>query len=202
LADGPRPRQRLRHRGLSRAGARAVVLLGLAWLASSPASGQPPDDELLRQEYNVKAAFLYSFGRYVEWPAGALGPAGAPFTIGVLGGDPFHGALDEIARTRKLQGRPLAVRYFASWADYRPCQVLFIAGNVPLEQQEAAVRKLRGAAVLLVGETEGFAARGGGVNFYREQQNVRFEINVEALRGQRLQINAKLLSLARPVKGA
>jgi hypothetical protein len=185
-----------------RAGALSAAALGVFLLACPPLGGQPSDDQALREEYNVKLAFLYNFGRYVEWPADAFARDGDAFVIGVLGADPFHGALDEIARSHKVHGRPISVRYFASLADYRPCQVLFLVRSVPLEQQNAVVRKLLRAPVLLVGETEGFAARGGCVNFYREQQNIRFEINVEAVRGQRLQINAKLLSLARLVKGA
>jgi len=173
----------------------------MLWLASRPSPAQAPEGDPLRQEYNLKLAYLYSFGRYVEWPAGAFASADKPFVIGVLGADPFHGALDEIARSRRIQGRPIVARYFATSQDYQPCHVLFLARSVPQAEQDEVLRKLRGTAVLLVGESEGFAARGGGVNFYRDQENIRFEINVEALRAAHLQINAKLLSLARLVKG-
>ena len=106
-----------------------------------------------------------------------------------------------MAEAPEVRGQSIVVRYYTTLEECRQCQLLFIAASVPQSQQDEVVRKLKGAPILLVGETEGFAARGGCINFYRDRQNVRFEINIDAGRGQHLQFNAQLLKVARLVKG-
>jgi hypothetical protein len=195
---GPR-----RARGLH--GASLVVVAAIACGALSPAASchaQTAADAAANPEYNVKAAFLYSFGRYVEWPADAFSDAGGAFVIGVLGSDPFGGALERIAATKKIQERTIVVRRLKSLDDYKPpCHILFVPRTVPPEQQTAAIQKVQGTPVLVVGESAGFARAGATVNFYLDQETIRFEINVAAAKAQRLTINAKLLSLGTLVKG-
>jgi hypothetical protein len=152
------------------------------------------------QEYSVKLAFLFNFGRFVSWPAEAFSQVDAPFVLGILGPDPFGGGLERIAAARKLQGRNIVVRHFAVASEYQPCQMLFVTAVVAAADRDEVLRKTATAAVLIVGEADGFAARGAGINLYREQENVRFELNLDALRGHKLQADAKLLSLARMVK--
>jgi hypothetical protein len=154
-----------------------------------------------REENNLKLAFLFNFGRYVSWPAEAFSQDDSPFVIGVLGPDPFDGALERVAASRKIQGRTILVRHFAAATDYRPCQMLFMTRTVTAAERDSVLRKTAAAAILVVGEAEGFAVAGGGINLYRDQENVRFEINLEAIRAHGLQADAKLLSLARIVKG-
>jgi len=155
-----------------------------------------------KQEYNVKVAYLYSFGRYVEWPAESFQDDGGVFVIGVLGDDPFHGALDRIAKAKKIQGRQIAVRRFESMDDYEPCHILFVSKTASAEQEAKAIRALQKTHVLLAGEVPGFAVRGGTINFYVARNTVRFEVNVQAAKQQQLVINAKLLSLAKIIKGS
>jgi hypothetical protein len=186
------------------AGFLVVTLAGL-WVAARPPSiayGRWQEERSDEQEYNVKLAYLCSFARYITWTAGAGDSrTDGEWIIGVLGEDPFRAALDRIAASgRKVQGRKIVARHFASLADYRPCHVLFIPKTVPRKQQEAAILALRGKPVLLVGEIADFATMGGCINFYRDEDNVRFEINLDALRDHHAQASAKLLSLARIVK--
>ena len=178
-----------------------LLALGGPWFSSSSVPGQQvPPAANLPDEYVVKAVFLYSFGRYTEWPAGAFSGVSDPFVIGVLGEDPFSGALEEIAAKKTLQQRPIRVRRFASLGDYgEPCHILFVSRSVSAEERAAVVRSLAGKPVLVIGETPGFAARGATANFVYAGDRIRFEINMENARRARLRMDAKLLSLGIPV---
>ena len=162
-------------------------------------SAQTDDAAEVNREYPIKAAYLYQFCRYVQWPTSAFADDRSPLEIGVLGSDLFGGTLDEIARTKRIDGRLIVVRRFASMAEYTPCQVLFVNASVGAEEKAVAVQKLRGLPVLIVGEEPGFAEHGGTVNFFQEENKIRFEINAEVARQARLKISSKLLSLAKIV---
>jgi hypothetical protein len=149
-------------------------------------------------EYEVKAAFLYNFARYVEWPPGAV-PAGQPFVIAVLGHDPFGPALDAVLRGRTIRDRPLAVRRLARLDEMETAQVLFIARS---EGDEVAriLRRLEGQPVLTVGEEPDFAQQGGVVRFRVDQDRVGFEINIDSAERAGLKMSSQLLKLARIVR--
>ena len=153
----------------------------------------------INREYAIKAAYLYQFARYVQWPPDAFGNENSPLIIGVLGSDPFGGILDEIARTKRIEGRPLVVRRFATMAYYTPCHILFVSSSVSPEEQAEAIKRARGSPVLLVGEEPGFAEQGGTINFFKDQNKIRFEINTETAKRDKLKISSKLLSLAKIV---
>jgi hypothetical protein len=150
-------------------------------------------------EYNVKAAFLYSFGRYVEWPKDAFDERSGAFVIGVCGEDPFGQILDRIAQSKTIQGHRIIIQKMATIEELQPCHILFVSRSIPAPQQLTIINKMRDKATLLVGEVPGFAERGGGINFFLEGGTVRFEINVEAIRQQKLILDAKLLNLGKKV---
>lgn len=156
----------------------------------------------LAQAYNeteVKAAFLYHFTGYVEYPPDAFANPNAPFVIGVLGKDSILDALQNAVRGKNVRGRPVVVKQVSIGQELRDCHILFVP-----EAQAANLLRVQGilgdAPVLLVGESKDFAARGGMIGFFVEQNRVRFEINPEATRRARLTVSSKLLSLARIVK--
>ena len=105
-----------------------AIILNISGNSRSLAQ-QPEIDQ--RHAYNVKAAFLYSFGRYVDWPESSFDQTGGNFTIGVVGQNPFAGALERIASTKTVHGRTITVQYFDTIEDYRPCQILFFPSSVP-----------------------------------------------------------------------
>jgi hypothetical protein len=180
------------------------MLAVLAWLAAltvgTGLAQEPSDDGSgVDREYAIKAAYLYQFGRYVQWPVEAFASKGAPLVIGVLGTDPFGNILEEIARSKRIGDRPIAVHRFASMAEYTPCNILFIPASVSPEQKAAAIQKARRSPVLIVGEEPDFAEHGGTVNFFLEENKIRFEINAEAANRNQLKISSKLLSLAKIV---
>ncbi len=158
---------------------------------------QSDDSSEISREYAIKAAYLYQFGRYVEWPAQSFADNRSPLIIGVLGTDPFGGILEEIARTKRIEGRPIVVRRFTSMADYPACHILFITSSVGPEQKAAAIQKAQGTHTLLVGEEPGFVEHGGTINFFLEENKIRFEINAEVAKKNQLKISSKLLSLAK-----
>ena len=169
--------------------------------AVSSSQAQPDEAALINREYAIKAAYLYNFGNYVEWPVEAFPTNDTPLVIGVLGRDPFGEILNEIARTKKVGGRPIVAKRFASLAAYTPCHILFVPSSTDPEEQAAAIRQAHGSPVLLVGENPGFAEQGGTVDFFIEENKVRFEINADVAKRQQLKISSKLLGLARIVGG-
>ncbi len=148
-------------------------------------------------EYQVKAAFLFNFANFVEWPDEAFPKGGRNFVICVIGGDPFGGALDSL-KGKTLKGRIVIVRYCFEAAEARGSQVLFVGkserGNI-----NHIVKALKGSPVLTVADQDGFCQAGGMINMVNERNRVGFEINVSAARRAGLQISSHLLKLAKEV---
>jgi len=161
-------------------------------LAATPSVSQVAD------EYHVKAAFLYNFARFVEWPGTAFQGRQAPFTICVLGADPFGGALDETVGGKQAGDRAFRILRISEAAQANPCQILFISSS-ERKRTAAIIAALPSAGVLTVGETDGFAAAGGVINFTMNEGHVRFQVNRRAAERADLQISSRLLSLAQIV---
>jgi hypothetical protein len=147
-------------------------------------------------EYRVKAELLERFTRFVEWPSGA---GRADFVIGVVGRNPFHTYLDELASSRRIKGKTVRIQQIRGAADVTSCDILFIAAS-----ERAALPAILGQVgarpILTVGDTEGFATSGVAINFYNVGETVRFEINEAALSRHGLRASSKLLKLARLVE--
>jgi hypothetical protein len=150
------------------------------------------------QEYEVKAAFLYRFAQFVEWPNSAFSTADAPVAIGVLGDDPFGAVLDQLVQGEIIHGRKVVVRRSSGIDDLKTCHVLFVSKSEK-DRTPQILGALANAPVLTVGEIDGFAGRGGMINFYIQDNKVRFEINPDAARRCGLKISSKLLGLGRLV---
>jgi hypothetical protein len=148
----------------------------------------------------LKAVFLYGFGRYVEWPKTAFATSTAPFVIGILGEDRFGGALDEIAKKKTIQGRKIVIQRFATPEAFKePCHILFVSRSLTADEQAALLAKTSDKPVFVVGETPGFAERGGTADFFPDVDRIAIEINVDAVRRAQLRVDARLLSLAKRV---
>jgi hypothetical protein len=168
-----------------------MILLGC--LLAAAAHGQTI------QEYRVKAAFLYNFAKFVEWPSDAFRTPQDPIVVCVLGRNPIGDAAEEVIHGKSIEGRALAFRQVAGAEETGRCQILFISAS-----EDKRFRSLSGnlkpAGILTVGEAQGFALTGGVINFKLEGGHVRFEINVEAAERAQLHISSKLLSLAEIVR--
>ena len=134
-------------------------------------------------EYEVKAAFLYNFARFVTWPDTAFAGADSPLVIGVFGPDPFGPVLDRTVAGKTAQGRAFVVERYRRLRDVGPCHILFVH---PSEHRrlDLVIAQLQRKSVLLVGESEAFCRDGGMVNFILVQRRVRFEMNSSLTRSE------------------
>ena len=166
------------------------LIIGAAVGLPAAAHGQ----DATPSEYQMKAAYLYNFAKYVDWPAAAL-PDHAPLVIGVFGDDPFGGALDEILHNKVISGHTLMARHFALLRDVTNCQVLFISGSEKKHWPEI-LKTLQGSSVLTVSENwDQFTQGGGMIYFFMEERRVCFDINDSAARQANLNVSSKLIQL-------
>lgn len=172
-----------------------VLLISLVTAPiASPQGGQPT-------EYQLKAAFLFNFAKFIEWPAKTFGNAESPFTICVIGQDPFGTALD-VYLAKTIDGRPVHIAHFPNAnviAEARHCQIVFISASERGHFHEVIIG-LTGVDALLVGDADGFAASGGTIEFMLEDNHVRFAINPDAAGRADLKVSSKLLALAKIVR--
>jgi hypothetical protein len=150
-------------------------------------------------EYEVKAAFLYNFTKFVEWPPTAFADEKSPIQICVFGGNPFGKSLTELTG-QEVAGRKLIVVRTPEMAKLEGCQILFISRS-ERERVSSILSEVREAPVLTVADTKGFLDDGGIVNFILEGSKVRFEISQEAADRAKIKISSKLMRLAKYVKG-
>lgn len=171
-----------------------ALALAVAMVFQVSAQGQP-------DEYHVKAAFLFNFAKFVEWPTQTFKTAADPIVICVLGQNPFGNALEETIRGKSVGGRTFSVREISDTQRPWGCQILFVNSSEG-KQFRSVIGRIKGAGVLSVGEAEGFTADGGVINLRVERGNVRLEINVAAAEYTEIHISSKLLSLAQIVRKA
>jgi len=171
---------------------RLLLLLALR-LAGSPGMAAPPPGE-----YQIKAAYLINFARYVEWPSGRL-PAGVPLRLCVLGRDPFGGGLEGLDG-RQVQGREVRLRQVDNLEQAQDCHLVFVSGSEE-RRMGLILRGLAGRGVLTVSDIEGFAEGGGGIGLVTEDDRVRFDINQASLVREGLRASSQLLRLGRQVLG-
>jgi hypothetical protein len=147
-------------------------------------------------EYQVKAAFLYNFAKFVEWPSEAFSYSSAPLVVGVMGDDPFGSTLDQAIAGKVVNGHPLMIKRLKWGQDLRGCHILFISSS-ERKRLGQIFDSLRGANVLTIGESDRFGQEGGIITFVMEEEKVRFEINTSVADQSRLRVSSKLLALAK-----
>jgi hypothetical protein len=155
--------------------------------------------EKATSEYQIKAAFLFHFSQFVVWPPDAFKDA-TSLTYCTVGEDPFDGELERALNGKSLGARALRVQHVKEARELPGCQVLFL-GITEKTRLAAVLESVKSSPVLTVGDSEHFAEQGGMIGFCREENKIRFEINLGAAARANLKISAKLLSLAKTVLG-
>jgi hypothetical protein len=189
------------HRPLYRLALRIVGCLILALAAgilscmvAAAQSGEP-------SEYAVKAAFLFNFTKFVEWPDGSFNDPKAPIVLGILGDDPFGESLTSIVAGQSVDGRGIVVQKHRYGDDLRHCHILFVSAS---ERSHVAqiLASVQLASVMTVSDIDGFAEAGGLMQFVLEENRVRFVVNLDAAKQSKLRVSAKLLALAHVIHSA
>ncbi len=176
---------------------------------------QVQSDSTVSREYQIKAAFLYNFIKFVEWPKEKVADANEPMIIGIIGQDPFQNAFEPL-ETKDAKNKKVVIKRFKSWEELKKsgekdksslerqvkaiqkCHLLFICPSEEKNLKEV-LNLVKGHSILTVGETKGFLEAGGIINFVMEEKKVRFEINVTTAKKSKLEVRSQLLRLAKKV---
>ena len=169
-----------------------LLLISCALLNSPAARAQ----EAAPSEFQLKAAFIYNFAKFVEWPAESFPTPHSPFVIGIIGDNPFEDTLAQTVLNKQINGHPFQVVQFKTLADLKSCHILFVSLSERKRLAEI-LRPLRGASVLTVSDLDHFLPAGGMIQFLMEGNKVRFAINDTTAKTAGLRISSKLLNLAK-----
>lgn len=172
-----------------------VLIAVAAYVGALPVARAQQASE---REYEIKAAFLYNFIKFIDWPTDILPATTDTLAVCVLSDDPFGEALEPL-RDKVVKGRRLAIRRVEPKQALGLCHVLFV-GSAEEKRLPQLMQNLQGASVLTIGEMERFAQAGGIINFVVERNRIRFDINVASAERARLKLSSQLLSLARLVR--
>jgi hypothetical protein len=148
-------------------------------------------------EYQIKAAFLFNFAKFVSWPPEAFQQPSSPIVFGILGENPFHEDLARTIQNKTIDGHPLMIREYRTAEQATNCHILFISTSEKKRLAEV-IRSLNGRDVLTVGEMDRFTETGGMINFVLQGTKIRLQINNDAATHAGLKISSKLLRLALP----
>ena len=180
---------------------RHLMVAGLLfWSWCTPMASQANTEESAYApavEYEVKAAFIHNFTKFIDWPPGEFESEDSPLRIGILGTGPIDSPLMKL-NENKAQKRSLEVSRVSSLNKVSQYHVIFVNPSEN-RRMRSILRTLKGSGILTIGDTTGFAEKCGVINFYLKNGKIRFEINIEASRRENLQISSKLLRLARIV---
>lgn len=173
----------------------AVILIGVVVVTFKNVALARQIQETEAKEAAIRAAYIYNFCLFVGWPVTTLKETD-PIIIGVAGRNQFFDLVIEAARGKTVRGRQLDVRRVSSVAEARRTHVLFV-GFTEENKIDEYLKALRDEPILTVGDSKAFSAKGGIVRFFRDEERVLFQINLEAAKDSRLTLAAKLLALSR-----
>jgi hypothetical protein len=151
------------------------------------------------REYSIKAAFLYNFTQFVEWPSAAYNSPEAPFIIGIIGNDPFRTAIDDAIAGEKVKGHPIVIQRYQNIKDLKLCHILFVS-NKEVGRWKEIKALLPNKNTLTVSDIPDFATNGGIIRLLTKENKVKLQINLAASKEADLDISSKLLQLAEIVR--
>ena len=179
------------------------LLAVAAWLLSAGGASRALSQDL--NEYTVKAAYLYNFAKFIQWPEKAFGTKLTAFAIGILGNDPFGDLLEQAVDGKMVNGRSITIKRFDGFDDsktapIRKCQILFICYSEK-DRLPEILSALQGAPVLTVSEIERFPAQGGMILFDQEGNRITLAINPGPAAKAGLSLSAQLMQVSKIYNG-
>ena len=175
----------------------AIAALVIVVSASS-AFAQTPTSISHKREYNIKAVNIYGFGNYVKWPSKSFSKSNSRFVIGVLGNNPFGGALKTIADKKTINGRKILIKHLSKFNQAEDCQIVFISSEVNNQTVTQVVQTCKRKSVLVVADSANQMIRGVDVSFIVINGRVRFVLDLDQAKSSGLEVNAKLQRLGIP----
>lgn len=191
MNSNPQRRRARRTFGLS---LRIACLLAFLGQIVSPSVARAQSD--ISQEYQVKAAFLYNFAQFVDWPASDFESQKDPIVLCVYGKDPFGSVLDDTVRGKTIGSHSFVVRRPGNLKGLAGCYIAFVT-NVSTNQLKDVLSTLDGSKVLSVSDDSHFAEQGGDIQFVIDHDHVRFLINIDSVNRANFRMSSKLLALAK-----
>jgi len=176
---------------------RLIFIIAICLTVSSWTSVQA--EPTTPREYMIKAGFLYNFAKFVDWPEEVFENSSTPLIIGILGEDPFGNDLDQIIKKKTVKERSILIKRLKTLDELKVCHILFISASEKSHLSKV-ISKTKDWHVLTVSEMEGFAELGGIINFTKEGNKIRFEINLDAAEQSGLKISSRLLKLAKIIR--
>ena len=165
-----------------------LVLHAISWTARADVT----------KEYELKAAFIFNFVRFVDWPDQKFADANSPIIAGLFGGSPLGAELETVVRGRKINGRPIVIKAVQTIEAARLVDVLFISAAED-SQASQLIAACKSAGVLTVGESDTFEKGGGMITFLLKDDKLRFDINMATAESSGLDISAQLQKLANTI---
>lgn len=150
------------------------------------------------KEYQVKAAFIFNFTQFIEWPPNSFSIDKSPFVIGILGDDPFGQSLNNIVADENVNGHPIIIEHYSSIREIKNCHMLYVSAEHG-EMQPSETNMLKEKSILTISDIPDFALKGGMIGFFLENNKVRFHINLDRAKKVKLSIDSRLLRLAQIV---
>ena len=147
-------------------------------------------------EHKLKAAYLFHFLQFAEWPDSVFENEKSPIILAVLGKDPFGKILDETVMSEKIGDHPIIIKRFQSFNQLDFCHVLYIGSSEKYTFRNI-LKHIGESPVLTISDIDGFSEQGGNISFYLEENKVRFAINMQTLKQADLKVSSKLLRLAK-----
>ena len=169
---------------------RYVILISCAILFSSA--------QVSTREYQIKAAFIFNFTQFIQWPDNSFPSPQSPAVIGILGADPFGNYLQDMIAGESINKHPLVIKHFSSIEEVTNCTILFINASNK-KDFSAILEKLKGKGILTVSDANKFAKLGGMIQLSTREDKVDIEINLEAIKAENLIVSSKLLKLSQIV---
>ncbi len=175
------------------------MLLGLMLILPRALYADKSVSDIEASEYQVKAAYLYNFMKFVEWPDHIFSDEYSPIVLGILGDDPFGTDIDAMFAGKSVKNRPVLIKRLGIEDSLKACHVLFISDSEKDNLEDIFHSKLKQAPVLSVSDISGFSQAGGIINLIYEDNHIVFTINIKALKSASISMSSRLLKLAKIV---